>query len=142
MGKHNIPDFIVIDDDFINNVICETIIQSVLPEAKIDIFIHPQKGLEYLVALKSVHSPNNVVLYLDINMPEIDGWDVLDMLKDYMEWVKQHLRIFIFSSSLTQEDKQKATDNPLISGYIEKPLKPTDLQNMFENSELIHQTSV
>ncbi|HMG68452.1 MAG TPA: response regulator [Chitinophagaceae bacterium] len=133
MEEQHIPDFIVIDDDYINNVICQLIIQNELKATKIIFFTVPQKGLEYIEATYSGPEANDAVLFLDINMPVLNAWDVLDQLKNSSEWVKHHLRIFIFSSSLSHQDKQRAADNPLVSGYIEKPLKPIDLQNILGN---------
>ena len=130
MQENNTRDFIVIDDDFINNVICETVIKKEFQGMKIDIFTIPKKGIEYINTTYSKPDSNDAVVFLDINMPALNGWDVLDELNSSPEQVQQHLSIFILSSSLTPEDKQKADAAPLVSGYIEKPLKISDLNNI------------
>src|SRR5581483_8470601 len=121
-GKKNAPDFIIIDDDFINNVICRQVIQSEMPAAKIDIYTNANKGLEYINTANAAERTNDSVLFLDINMPALNGWDILEMLNDSPVLLKQQLKIFLLSSSVPPEDKQKANDDPMVCGYIEKPL--------------------
>ena len=128
MEKYKETDFIIIDDDFINNIICQKIIQSELSQAKIVIFTNPQKGLAYIDANYDNPVSNNVILFLDIKMPALNGWDILEQLADSREEVKKHLRIFLLSSSVTPEDKQKAAHDPIVAGYIEKPLTQDKLQ--------------
>ena len=123
-------DFIVIDDDLINNSICKRIIQCELPETKINTFTNPKKGLEYLESTCSNPDSNNALLFLDINMPSLNGWELLEQLKKSSETVKKHLKIFMLSSSICSEDKQKAGDNFLVSGYIEKPLSKEKMKTV------------
>ena len=134
MEKNELPDFIVIDDDYINNVICQMIIQNELQATRIDIFTTPQQGLDFINAKYSSPQSNNAVLFLDINMPALNGWDILELLRNSSEWVKRHLRTYMLSSSATPWDIQKAAADPLVSGYIEKPLKPIDLRNIIRKA--------
>jgi len=131
MQQQHTPDFIVIDDDFINNVICQQVIKNELPETKIMIYTNSQQALEYIDATYSVSGANKVVLLLDINMPALNGWDILDQLEDASGEVKHYLKVFLLSSSVTPEDKQKAAINHLVCGYIEKPLTQAKFNEFF-----------
>lgn len=125
------PDFIIIDDDLINNVICQEIIKSELPETKIIIYTDPQKALEYIVNVYSKPGANKAVLLLDIDMPALNGWDILEKMNDSSNQLKQQVKIFLLSSSITPEDKQRAADESLVCGYIEKPLTQVKLKAIF-----------
>ena len=116
------PDFIIIDDDRINNNICRKIIESVLPDADIQTFFDPNAGLVHIQSAYGTFDANNVILLLDINMPTLFGWDVIDEFKSFSEIVKQHFKIFMLSSSVNPKDKEIAASNSLVSVYIEKPL--------------------
>jgi CheY-like chemotaxis protein len=134
MEKQKGPDFIIIDDDFINNVICQQVIQHEVTGAKIDIYTNANKGLEYVTAACRVPGAKNTILFLDINMPAVNGWDILEKLNESADQLRGRLKIFMLSSSVTPEDKQKASDEPLVYGYIEKPLTQVKLNAILDNA--------
>lgn len=63
--------------------------------------------------------PMPTVLLLDLNLPDISGFDVLAWLRSRDEF--QALPVVIFSSSVREEDKQKARELGA-SEYLEKPI--------------------
>jgi CheY-like chemotaxis protein len=128
MTNQNIPDFIVIDDDPLNNLICTKNIQKIYSTANIQTFTQPQLGLEYIVSNYRGGTSNNTVLFLDINMPVLSGWDVLGRFTDFPEEVKKQFTIYILSSSIATEDKARANECYLVTGFIEKPLTIAKLE--------------
>jgi CheY-like chemotaxis protein len=114
--------YIVIDDDEFNNLICKTIIHGVHADAKIETFSDPNIGLRHMHAAYNTSDAGNAILLLDINMPTLLGWEVLDEIKNFPEEVKNRFKIFMLTSSLNPDDKQRAIGNPLLWGFIEKPL--------------------
>ena len=116
------PGFLVIDDDPVNNRICEIVIKRVLPDAVIKTFIDPEAGLEYVEAHFKSGPPRRSVLLLDINMPTLSGWDVLAHFRTFPEELLSRYKIYILSSSVDEQDKERADNSPLVCGYIEKPL--------------------
>lgn len=127
-----LPDFIVIDDDSINNTICKIVIKNELPKARIFTFTAAQKGIAHINATYSKPASNDVILLLDIIMPALSGWNVLEILKHSPEEVRQHLFIFILSANFAPEDKQKAANgqSSLISGFITKSFDRFKLQTI------------
>src|ERR1035437_2246217 len=99
MKQEAIPDFIVIDDDHINNMICHRIIELTIPGAVIQIFSDPGKGLEYIQSAYSGSDAKDAILFLDINMPYLNGWEVLDRFNLFPDLVKENVKIFMLSSS-------------------------------------------
>jgi len=120
--------FIIIDDDPINNHICRKYIEIIFPGAEIADFTNPQSGIEYILTAYSAPTRHDTVLLLDINMPVLSGWEVLDIFAHFPETIKDQFNIYILSSSIDSEDKRKADSSPLISGFIEKPLSTSQLQ--------------
>lgn len=123
--------FIVIDDDPINNHICRRYIEIVFPKVAIQTFTNPEEGLEYIQSKYPLSDDLETVLFLDINMPVLSGWDVLDRFINFADDIKQQFKIYILSSSVALEDKQKASSNPLVTGFLEKPLTTTQLRITF-----------
>jgi CheY-like chemotaxis protein len=119
--------FIVIDDDPLNNKICGMFIRKILPDAEIETFLDPLLGIAHILALSSVPQSVKKILFLDINMPGTDGWQVLDAIKSTFTETNLPVLIYMLSSSVNPQDSQKARD-PFITGYIEKPLSVAKLK--------------
>ncbi len=129
MENQTIPGFIAIDDDEVFNMITSYTIKDDFPNAKISTFLEPEKGLEFIQENIDAASSMQILL-LDINMPTLSGWDVLEKLDLMGTEICSKLKIFILSSSVNERDKALANDNPLVSGYLEKPLKKAMLDTV------------
>ncbi len=124
-------DFIIIDDDLINNIICFKLIRLTIAGAVVKTFTDPEKGLEYILSTYAGTDDRNAILFLDINMVLLNGWEVLDRLKSFSALVKERIKIFMLSSSVNSQDEEQAGNNALVSGYIIKPLSQAKLQTLF-----------
>jgi len=80
------------------------------------------------IRVESVLGTGTTMLFLDIRMPEMTGFELLDkLLQAYPIEAIKKMRIFMLTSSLDENDNQKAADNPLIEGYLGKPLDIVEL---------------
>ncbi|MBP9082762.1 MAG: response regulator [Bacteroidia bacterium] len=115
--------FIVVDDDPINNQLCKFNLRKTYPDVEILCFELPAEGLQSLKALTPFENPQlyNCVL-LDINMPEINGWEFLEQFSLFEQEIKEHVKIFIVSSSIDPMDVKKAQEHPLVVNYLTKPI--------------------
>ncbi len=128
------PDhFIIIDDDSINNHICDKYIHIIVPQAEVTAFTRPVSALAYISETYSRKEIGETLVLLDINMPELTGWDVLDRFADFPVFIKRQFRIFILSSSVAQQDKDRAIYSPLIVGFLEKPLSLEQMKAAFRS---------
>ena len=114
--------FIVVDDDSVNNLICQKVIRHVFPKSSVLIFIDPEEALIYIRSTYTASAGKLSILLLDLNMPILSGWDFLEVFEDFDTNIKSLFKIYILSSSNDQGDKDRAANNINISGYIEKPL--------------------
>lgn len=130
MEKPATKNFILIDDDMINNMVCRKVIRTIMPKAHIEAFTDPEKGLSYVQQAFAGNEAANTILFLDINMPSLTGWDVLDKCSSFEDVFKERVKIFMLSSSINPSDKEKAARNKLVSGYISKPLSGTVLHTI------------
>ena len=127
MKELTTPDFIVVDDDSTNNLICTKVIQLTFPEKKTLVFTIPEDALAYIEANFKEDTDAKVILFLDIEMLSLNGWEVLDKLKNFPEKVIRQFTIYILSSSFNPIDVDKAEKNALVTGYISKPLSQSIL---------------
>lgn len=120
--------YMVVDDDATNNMICEFTIKRFDKEADIQIFAVPEEALGFV---KEDYSKTNeaipTVLFLDVNMPTLTGWEFLDIFLQFDATVKEQFTIYILSSSIEDFTKE-AEIYPCIKGFISKPLKLINLE--------------
>ena len=122
--------FIVVDDDVVNNLICRKIINHVFPKADVQTFVNPETALIYI---KSIYTDSNgkpTILLLDINMPILSGWDFLEEFESFKSSIKRQIKIYMLSSSREPQDKDRASKNKNVYGYIEKPLSKEIITEM------------
>ncbi|MFN4083014.1 MAG: response regulator [Bacteroidia bacterium] len=103
---------ILIDDDPINNFVNRKLILKLKGDCEIVEFLNAIDALNYL-------KDNSAdVIFLDLAMPDMDGWDFIN------EYTKMNLKypVFVLTTSIDPEDKKRAEQYPVISGFFVKPL--------------------
>ena len=113
----------VVDDDPTNNMICEFTIKRYDKDAQIKLFTNPEVALSWIKETCSGNKDESAtVLFLDVNMPTMTGWEFLDEFNLLDSSVKDRFIIYILSSSI--EDFQKEAElYPILAGFLSKPLK-------------------
>ena len=134
--------FIIIDDDKLNNKLCRSIIEKAYPDSNITDFTDPLKGLQYISDTYSdLSSDNRAVLLLDIMMPVMNAWEFLEKFELLLEPVKNRVRIYILSSSIDNADMKKAQDNKYVEYYLIKPLTKESIKlivNVLNKKMAVH----
>lgn len=77
-----------------------------------------KEALEYMV--KNPKKDEKYLLFLDINMPDMNGWEFLDELK--RKSLEDMTRIIIVSSSIDAQDKKRSWTYSNVVDFVEKPL--------------------
>ena len=70
------------------------------------------------------------VIFLDINMPVMNGWDFLEEFTKIPNLNKDAVILYIVSSSVDPADLQKAKEFELVNNYILKPILPKQLNEI------------
>lgn len=66
------------------------------------------------------NTPLPDVVLLDLNMPDMDGWEFLDLMSQRAGLVG--VRLFVVSSSINPEDQVRALSYPLVEDFLVKPI--------------------
>lgn len=116
-----IKNFIVVDDDPWNNNICAFNLKKSLGEVHIHSFLLPARALLFIENefLKHVQP---TILFLDINMPELNGWQFLEQFDKFSDDIKSNITIYMLSSSINYADVIKAKASRYVKDFISKPL--------------------
>lgn len=110
----------LIDDDEIFRFSAERIIEISGFSEQIRCFSNGYEALEAIKHLEENNDQTPDIVFLDINMPVLDGWQVLDAIKDSQ--VAKNLKIYMLSSSIDEADINKAKQYSMVSKYIAKPI--------------------
>ena len=86
-------------------------------------------GDEALNSITKFH-PNLIIL--DIMMPEMDGWEVLKIIKDH--YPEEELKVLLLTAKDTDKDKMIGTSILKADGYITKPF---DLQDLLQKVKML-----
>lgn len=107
----------LVDDDPINNLINKRLLSKTGLSQNIREFLG---GEDALLLLKEVPDKDHLLIFLDINMPVLNGWEFLNK---YLEnFPTRNDRIIILSSSIDFQDRQRAQEYHIVAGFLEKPL--------------------
>ncbi|MEI7508475.1 MAG: response regulator [Flavobacterium sp.] len=115
----------LIDDDHVIQYLNRHIMQSVFFCKNI---IEAYNGLDALEYYKKLEHSKNIsidmpeIIFLDLNMPLMDGWEFYEIFKKkYPEYLEKTKIIFL-TSSINPEEKKRALKNKNIVAFISKPL--------------------
>ncbi len=70
------------------------------------------------------------VIFLDLNMPVMDGWDFFDAFKKVYAHFEEKTKIFILSSSINPTDLERAKNEKSIVAFLAKPLNADNLEKV------------
>lgn len=109
----------LIEDDPICRFVTEKLIEKVSKDHEILQFKHGLDALDFLKACGPEQLPE--LIFLDINMPVMDGWDFLEAFRNLNIAICKP-DIYILSSSNDTADLNRAKLFPELAGYLIKPL--------------------
>lgn len=107
---------LLVDDDALTNMLNKKIIQVAIKDMPIEIFTSAEDALKFLQAHEQ--EGEDFLIILDINFPEMNGWEFLNKYADY----KHKSKVVMLSSSIDNEDRDRARSYEFVIDYITKPL--------------------
>jgi CheY-like chemotaxis protein len=127
----SIPDLrvILIDDNEVDLLLHEKLITLQHISRTVLAFNNANKALEFLSSNIALPRIPPTVLLLDIQMPEMDGFDFLDAFESYPHKIKSQCHVIMVSSSLDYGDLNRTYASPMVVKLLRKPLIATELKN-------------
>ena len=118
----NTPIIALIDDDKIFQLTASKTIKSTEITDRILQFLNGEEALKFLN--QNIADPTSLpdYIFLDINMPFIDGWMFLDDFKIIKSKLTKPISIYMVSSSIDPRDMTRARSNENVKDYVVKPV--------------------
>ncbi|MVN75310.1 response regulator [Hymenobacter sp. HMF4947] len=117
---------LLIDDDFISIFLTKKLLQQEGVADSITCFRSSQDALDCVRQMLPEQMPD--IIFLDLNMPVMSGWDFLEALKAEEQKFIGRCRIYILTSSLAPCDTARSKEFNLVAGLIHKPLDVMEIQ--------------
>ena len=125
----------VIDDDEIYIYLIKKSLAALELTHSINAYSNGSEALKGIISLIDQQQPVPEVIFLDINMPIMDGWEFLNAFRAIQAQFPNQIPIYIISSSIAAEDKEKAKHFPEIVGYLSKPVELETLASIIQQED-------
>lgn len=129
--KNSLSCILLVDDDNNDNFFHKRTLEKTGIAETVEVVYTGVEALDYLQksAPPSDKAHPNII-FLDINMPVMNGWEFLNEYEQLPETTRANTLVIMLTTSLNPSDKKRADQNPLVNGFINKPLEEKDIKKI------------
>lgn len=117
---------LLVDDDISTNFIHRRIVENAKINVNVKEITSAKEALDYLTHSGKYEDPQDApkagIIFLDINMPGMNGWDFIAEYKKLDEKHKARIIVVMLTTSLNPDDEAHAANVAEIATYLHKPL--------------------
>lgn len=130
---------LLIDDSFDDNYLHQRLLEQMDIAKKIAVVYDGQEALDYLSGAGNFSEqeplhPQPDLIFLDINMPRMNGWEFIKFYRELPEDERGGVVIVMLTTSLNPDDRSKANELTLISTFLPKPLTKEIVEKVLQEN--------
>lgn len=125
----------IVDDDDVYQYTITRALKSDRLVKKILVFSDGEEALDFVTDNIGKNENLPDVIFLDVNMPIMDGWQFLEEYVKIKPRVGKQITIYMVTSSVDPVDVEKAEKFQEISDYLVKPIQPDQLRELVATLE-------
>jgi two-component system chemotaxis response regulator CheY len=122
----------LVDDDHIYQFTAKKTLESMGLAEHVSVFHDGEKALRYIKDHIDDTASLPDVIFLDINMPVMDGWQFIEEFQ-HLD-MRKKIDLYMVSSSVDEADMKRSLNYPVISDYIIKPVGRTRFAELLSKS--------
>lgn len=122
--------YLIVEDDEVFIFLHEHVMRHADPNAEIISMKSSLMAVDYLNELIEKGDKIPDAILLDLNMPEMNGFQFLEYCQPMADSVFKNTHIYVVTSSLYESDKTKALSFSFLKGFKEKPLTKDDAKKI------------
>lgn len=123
----------LLDDDEATNFFHRIMVEEADVSNEIIVQNHAEDAVIDLQAALKRDEVNQAILFLDINMPVMDGWMTLDAIATFDTTLLSKLKIVMVSASEYPQDLERMKAHPLVDTHMPKPLEAEKIKEYVKN---------
>mgnify|MGYP000622114785 CR=1 FL=1 len=120
----------LIDDSEADNYFHRLVIEEAGVAKSVETCFNAKMALQEIEAAMAGNRPLPDLIFLDINMPGIDGWEFLQRYTNLVPPKQRSAVVVMLSTSVNPADKERAAEIDCVRGYCSKPLEDVNLREL------------
>ncbi|WP_037318671.1 response regulator [Salegentibacter sp. Hel_I_6] len=126
----------IIDDDKIYVNLVKKIIEIKKLSKNLLIFKNGMEAFDHFKLILENASEEKLpdIIFLDINMPVMDGWEFLNEFIKIKNNFEKKITLYVVSSSIDPRDLERAKSFNLVTDYLIKPIELKKFEKIFDRN--------
>ncbi|WP_375228645.1 response regulator [Roseobacter sp. S98] len=128
MTEKKLKKILLVDDDRVTNLLHERLISKASVAEHVEVETDGAAALEHLQRVDRHETDAPDLIFLDINMPRMNGFEFLDAYGKLPATQRNRHMIVMLSTSELQRDMARAEADPNVHRFVPKPLQQDELR--------------